>query len=480
MVTYLSRFTITIIGLLIIIQSTPSTSSPNNSVQLLLLSTTHIHIHSVIDFGAKGDGIHYDTAAIQSAIDACPPGNKPCQVRFPPGEYLTATIRLKSHVTLNIHEDATLLGGPRIEDYPEESSRWYVVLAENATDVGITGGGVVDGQAMKFVVTKNEIKNVMVSWNHTGACSGDECRPRLVGFLGCRNVNVWNVRLREPAYWCLHIVRCDNTFIRDMSIYGDFNTPNNDGIDIEDSNNTVITRVQIDTGDDAICPKTYTGPLYNLTATDSWIRTKSSAIKLGSASWFDFKALVFDNITIVESHRGLGFQIRDGGNVSDVTFSNINISTRYYDPSWWGRAEPIYVTTCPRDTKTKEGTISNLLFVNITAKSENGVFLSGSKHGLLKNLSFINMNVTYKRWTNYMGGLVDYRPGCQGLVNHSSAGIIMEHIEGLEVKNVNMKWHGDQSSSWSNPLDFRPWTVNGISLLNFHSGFDNSNGNIAS
>lgn len=168
------------------------------------------------------------------------------------------------------------------------------------------------------------------------------------------------------------------------------------------------------------------------------------------------------------------------GNVSDVTFSNINISTRYYDPSWWGRAEPIYVTTCPRDTKTKEGTISNLLFVNITAKSENGVFLSGSKHGLLKNLSFINMNVTYKRWTNYMGGLVDYRPGCQGLVNHSSAGMIMEHIEGLEVKNVNMKWHGDQSSSWSNPLDFRPWTVNGISLLNFHSGFDNSNGNIAS
>lgn len=355
-----------------------------------------------------------------------------------------------------------------------------MVLAENATDVGITGGGVVDGQAMKFVVTKNEIKNVMVSWNHTGACSGDECRPRLVGFLGCRNVNVWNVRLREPAYWCLHIVRCDNTFIRDMSIYGDFNTPNNDGIDIEDSNNTVISRVQIDTGDDAICPKTYTGPLYNLTATDSWIRTKSSAIKLGSASWFDFKALVFDNITIVESHRGLGFQIRDGGNVSDVTFSNINISTRYYDPSWWGRAEPIYVTTCPRDTKTKEGTISNLLFVNITAKSENGVFLSGSKHGLLKNLSFINMNVTYKRWTNYMGGLVDYRPGCQGLVNHSSAGIIMEHIEGLEVKNVNMKWHGDQSSSWSNPLDFRPWTVNDISLLNFHSGFDNSDGNVAS
>lgn len=115
-------------------------------------------------------------------------------------------------------------------------------------------------------------------------------------------------------YCSLHLVQCDNTFIQDVSIYGDFNTPNNDGIDIDDSNNTVITRCNINTGDDAICPKTYDGPLYNLTATDCWIRTKSSAIKLGSASWHNFKGLLFDNITIFESHRGIGFQIRDGGN----------------------------------------------------------------------------------------------------------------------------------------------------------------------
>lgn len=345
-----------------------------------------------------------------------------------------------------------------------------MVVAENASDVAITGGGVIDGQGLKFVEKFNEKKNVMVSWNRTGACLGDECRPRLVGFIGCRNVNIWNVRFTHPAYWCLHIVRCESTSIQDVSIYGDFNSPNNDGIDIEDSNNTVITRCHIDTGDDAICPKTYTGPLYNLTVTNSWIRSKSSAIKLGSASWFDFKGLVFDNITIVDSHRGLGFQIRDGGNVSDVTFSNINITTRYYDPSWWGRAEPIYVTTCPRDSTAKEGSISNLLFVNITANSENGVFLSGSKHGLLSNLRFINVNLTYRRWTKFAGGLVDYRPGCQELVHHSIAGIIMEHIEGLEVENLNMRWADDQSGRWNNPLDFRPSTVNNISLLNFRSG----------
>lgn len=157
------------------------------------------------------------------------------------------------------------------------------------------------------------------------------------------------------------------------------------------------------------------------------------------------------------------------GNVSNITFSNINITTRYYDPSWWGRAEPIYVTTCPRDNTSKASTISDILFVNITATSENGVFLSGSKSGGLSNLKFSNVDLNYKRWTSYDDGLVDYRPGCRGLVERNSAGMMMEHIKGLEVENVNMRWLGDRARIWNNPLDFNPSTVYDISLLNFHS-----------
>ncbi|PON91654.1 Pectate lyase superfamily protein [Trema orientale] len=156
---------------------------------------------SVTDFGASGDGLRYDTAAIQSAIDACPGGQR-CRVVFPPGgTYLTGTVRLKSGVVLEVREGATVLGGARMEDYPREQWRWYVVVAENASDVGITGGGAIDGQGRAFVERFDERKNVMVSWNRTGACYGDECRPRLVGFLGCRNVVVSNVTLTQPAYW---------------------------------------------------------------------------------------------------------------------------------------------------------------------------------------------------------------------------------------------------------------------------------------
>ncbi|KAL9232791.1 hypothetical protein vseg_007858 [Gypsophila vaccaria] len=454
-------------------------STPYLVLLLLHLSSSVTQSHratspkiiSVKEYNATGDGTHYDTLPIQSAINKCPSPN-PCHVIFPSnGTYLTATLQLKSGVTLVVEHGATVLGGANVEDYdPGDREKWYSIFAENAENVGITGGGVVSGQGWEFVDKVDVKKNVMLSWNHTGACLGDECRPRLLGFVGCRNLTLSNLTFLQPAYWCLHIVGCDNTYIHDITILGDFNTPNNDGIDIQDSNNTVITRCHIDTGDDAICPKTYNGPLYNLTVTDCWIRTKSSAIKFGSASFFDFVHLLFDNITIYESHRGLALQIRDGGNVNDITFSNINISTRYYDPSWWGRAEPIYITSCPRDPTTKEGSISGLRFINITAVSENGVFLSGSKGGLIRDLRFSNVDLTYKRWTTYVGGLADYRPGCSGLVKHNMAGIVMEYVDGFDADMVSMRWSEDRSVGWNNPLDFTPSTVNNISFLNFRSG----------
>ena len=41
-------------------------------------------------------------------------------------------------------------------------------------------------------------------------------------------------------------------------------------------------------------------------------------------------------------------QSRDGGDVSDVSFRSIGLSTRLYEGSWWGAGEPIHVTAVPR------------------------------------------------------------------------------------------------------------------------------------
>lgn len=152
------------------------------------------------DFGATGTGKGYDTNAIQSSIDACASMGGGV-VYISPGTYLTATLFLRTNITLWIAKGATILGSQHQRDFPKESSRWYTILAEGAENVVITGGGVVNGQGLKFVTEFKEAKNIMLSWNVTGDCVGDECRPRLVGFINCKNVGVWDVSFQHPAYW---------------------------------------------------------------------------------------------------------------------------------------------------------------------------------------------------------------------------------------------------------------------------------------
>lgn len=426
----------------------------------------------VTEFGAVGSGEVYETAAIQAAIDAC--GSLPGggTVYLPPGTFLTGTVFLRSNITLWIDEGATLLGSPLQKDFPTSSSQWYTILAQDVQNVELTGGGVVSGQGLKFVVKFEERKNVMVSWNTTDACHGNECRPRLIGFVNCKNVHIWNLLLQEPPLWCLHILNTDMVSIHDLVIIGDFNTPNTDGIDIDSSNNTVIKDCHIDTGDDGICPKTQQGPLHNLTVTDCWIRSKSCAVKLGSETRADFDSLHFERLTIVDSHRGIGLQLRDSGSVNNVTFANIQMSIRYYDPSWWGLAEPIYITACPRTPTTKVGSITNVHFINITATSENGIFMAGSNESHLQGLNFKNVSVSMKRSTNFSSGLQDYRPGCRGLVEHRTSGVFMAFVEDVSMDDVKLQWKQENGlSDWGLPLDLIPSSVNNINLLGFHSSY---------
>ena len=60
-------------------------------------------------------------------------------------------------------------------------------------------------------------------------------------------------------------------------------------------------------------------------------------------------------LQIVDSHRGLAIQLRDESSMHNVSFDNITISTRYYNQTWWGGAEPIYVVATPRTATTQVG-----------------------------------------------------------------------------------------------------------------------------
>ncbi|CAI9771329.1 unnamed protein product [Fraxinus pennsylvanica] len=111
--------------LLQLVLTTLQSHSATSRISILQSNYHNLRLSfSVIDFGAIGSGNYYDTIPIQSAIDACASSSalhgSHCLVTFPPGKYLTATLYLKSRVFLIIQKKATILGGRRLEDYPEK------------------------------------------------------------------------------------------------------------------------------------------------------------------------------------------------------------------------------------------------------------------------------------------------------------------------------------------------------------------------
>ena len=67
------------------------------------------------------------------------------------------------------------------------------------------------------------------------------------------------VNLINPIYWNLHIYQSSDITIQNTYIYGDPRVPNNDGMDIDSSQNVLVQGVSVSTCDDAICFKANDG-----------------------------------------------------------------------------------------------------------------------------------------------------------------------------------------------------------------------------
>src|SRR5580693_1152126 len=79
-------------------------------------NTAGARLYNVRDYGAKGDGKTLDTAAVQSAIDACAK-DRGGTVLIPAGDFLVGTIELKSNVTLHLAAAGRLLGSSTPGDF---------------------------------------------------------------------------------------------------------------------------------------------------------------------------------------------------------------------------------------------------------------------------------------------------------------------------------------------------------------------------
>lgn len=267
--------------------------------------------------GAVGDGQHDDTAGLQAALDAAAAMGG-C-LRLPAGTWCTGALFVRSGVHLHLAEGATLLGSPRLADYPLIDTRvagiemrWPAALLNirDAHDVAISGPGTIDGQGAGFWAGYWALREAYTPRGLRWASDYDAQRPRLLLVQNaCRVFIGGGLRLRRSGFWTLQLLYSQQVRVQDVSIRNneDGHGPSTDGIDIDSSQRVLVRRVDIAVNDDAIAFKAgrdadglrVARPTRDVLVADCTVREGATGVAFGSETSGGFERIRVRRLTVL-------------------------------------------------------------------------------------------------------------------------------------------------------------------------------------
>jgi polygalacturonase len=314
----------------------------------------------VKNYGAKGDGITKDTAAIQKAVDECSAGKGGGTVVLQAGTYVSAPILLKSNMTLELKKGAKLLGSPDHDDYPEMQEFRHLghqalLSAVNAENVAIKGEGVIDGNGASWWhmsgpgaggagapppgARAGGVQGAPVAGGSTpgapaaGLMARRAERPRLVVFDHCKHVSLTGVTVQNSPFWTVVPYDSDDVVIRNVRITATLPSPNTDAIDPFSSSNVVIDHVYADVGDDNVAiksgqPNSEGGdlPSKNITITDCTFE-HGHGVSIGSEIAGGVQNVRVERVSFKGTDQAIRIKAaRDRGNdVSNISYKDITM-----------------------------------------------------------------------------------------------------------------------------------------------------------
>ncbi len=417
--------------------------------------------YNVLDFGAVGDGVTDDTQAIRAAVGKC--SELGGRVVLDGGRiYRCGAVQIKDNVSLYIAKGTTLKASDNLNDYDlfatsqlneVKGSTWdncdyagrpskFFLYAENCSNITLCGEGVIDGNDKIFFgrESKYHIEGKFYP------------RIPLIFFENCKNVRIENLTIEKSGFWTVHLVGCNGVQIENINIFNDLRLACCDGIDPDHCKNVTIKNCHIEAADDCIVFKTTEaaqkyGACEHIKVSGCRLVSTSAAIKFGSESVSDFRDIEISDCVIERSNRGISFQLRDGGCASDIKFKNIDISTRRFSPvEWWGKAEPVVITSLRRKKQSAIGKIENITFENIKMNCENGIFIYGEENGTIKDVKFCDCSLELEKKTDWAKNTHDIRP-CEGKGIIEAPMNVINATNALEIIFENFKWSASDDMS---------------------------------
>ncbi len=370
-------------------------------------------------------------------------------------KYVAGGLVASGSLQILIPPGVTLAASDTQENYPGPKSDWDLLRVQNGTRCALGGGGTLDGRGQAWVTSRGPERATLRTFTHPSCADKPlECRPRLLGVLHSTDITIRGLSIVDPIYWSVHVLNSANVTLSHIRITGDWEIPNTDGVDIDSSTDVILTASWIDVADDAVCIKTTQKgvPAERIAVRNCTLRSRSAAFKIGSETVADITHVAVADLVAREAGRGLAIQLRDGGSVRHISFSRIQMAKiRHEAPSWWGAAEAVSLTAQPREKHGMPcGDIEGVVFNDISAIAENGIFIAGSAAGgSVRSVAVRGFQLDLVKATEWPGGRQDYRPGYRGVVESGgTAALWVEHAEGVAFEGVAVVEHTPRRADW--------------------------------
>jgi polygalacturonase len=211
-----------------------------NALVALGVASARSTRYNVLDYGAKGDGVSDDTSAFEKAIAAAATNlHSRSSVIIPSGlACVIRPINLTSSMELYISANASLKGMANTSSWPiiaplpsygqgrdfnPHGARYSSLLRGiNLTNVTIRGEGptsVIDGQGEYWWNRSRPfLYSTCRQCPDTKTCCLNNTRGHLIEFMHSRNVNIFNLAMRDSPFWNNHFFDCDDVHVNGVQI----------------------------------------------------------------------------------------------------------------------------------------------------------------------------------------------------------------------------------------------------------------------